>query len=306
MKREIFTVDNMGNKGINTDVTHWSLGPEYITDGINFRVFANGIQSYGGYEEWSTSPEPFNPGYLIHPLTQTGDYWLVAGRHSVRSFDGGNWTDISSTSGYPGLSVDDELKWNGCLLGDIVIINNIQAEPEFWGPINPQTALKPLPFDPESSWSEKGYSFHTIRSHQNFLFALNLVEDGLELTNSYRWSHPADENGLPFTWDATDPSSLAGKAQLGGDSGAIIDGLSLRDSFVIYAESGIDILDFTGDEFVFRRRELSSTVGFISSNSIVEAKGIHFFIAMVILCVMMDKTSGQYYTIDYKEPLQPV
>jgi len=279
MALELFSIDNIGVKGLNTDMTSWSLGPEYITDGVNFRILANGVYSTGGYEYWSTSDVPFNPGFLMHPLSTTGEYWLVAGRSAVQAFDGAIWSDITSLEGYSGLGTDDELLWTGCMLGKIAIINNPQSHPEYWGPINPTQKLQPLQFDVANTWHTKGYSFHTIRSHKNFLFALNLTEDGIELPGGYRWSHPADINGLPFTWDETDPSSLAGRAQLGGDSGAIVDGMSLRDSFVIYAESGIDILDYTGDEFVFQRRELSSTIGLISSNSIVEVKGVHYFIA---------------------------
>ena len=118
-----------------------------------------------------------------------------------------------------------------------------------------------------------------MRSHRNFLFALYLEEGGTVFPDSYRWSHPADINGLPATWDEADPAFLAGKAALGGDGGAIIDGLSLRDAFCIYSENGIDILDYTSDQFVWRRRELSSTSGLLSRNAVVDVKGTHFLIS---------------------------
>jgi hypothetical protein len=43
------TIENMGLKGLNTDQTAWALPPEFLTDGLNFRVTANQIQTAGGY-----------------------------------------------------------------------------------------------------------------------------------------------------------------------------------------------------------------------------------------------------------------
>jgi hypothetical protein len=54
--------------------------------------------------------------------------------------------------------------------------------------------------------------------------------------------------------------------------------MSLRDSFCLYSERGVNILDFKGDEFVWSRRELSSTIGLLTRNCIVEVKGVHFFL----------------------------
>ena len=277
MSLKTVTFENIGLKGLNTDQAPWSMPSEYITAGINFRIHANTIIASGGHMHWALAPEQFNAGYLMHITSIVENQWLVAGRNKVFAFDGGNWADISSAAGYATLGVDDELLWSGCMIGQIPIVNNPQAHPEYWSPALAGQILQPLNFDPDNTWAEKAFSCKVIRSHKNVLFALNLNE-GDEYPSAYRWSHPADINGLPYTWDTDDLSSLAGRAQIGGDSGAIIDGLSLRDSFVIYTETGIDILDFTGDEFVFRRRELSNTVGLNSSNTIVEVKGVHYFI----------------------------
>ena len=139
--------------------------------------------------------------------------------------------------------------------------------------------LQPLQFDASNTWAAKGYRCQVMRSHKNFLFAMNLQEGAVELPNAYRWSHPADINGLPASWDETDTAYIAGKDQIGGDKGAIIDGLSLRDAFCIYSESGVSILDYTGGEFIWRLRELSFTTGLFAKNCVVEVKGSHFFLA---------------------------
>ena len=269
-------IRNIGLKGLNTDIAPWDLDPEFVTFGFNFRVLENSMVTTGGFEDWSTSPVDFKSGFIMHVGATSGDYWLIAGRNAVYAFDGFTWTDVSSTTGYPGLGPDDELLWTGCMLGQIPIINNPQANPEYWSPQSPGQILQPLPWDAGTTWAERGINAKVIRSHKNFLFALNLQDGATSQPDSYRWSTAADINGLPFTWDETDVSALAGIASLGGDGGEIIDGLSLRDSFVIYSERAIDILDFTGGEFVWKRRELSNTVGLLSKDCVVEVKGVHY------------------------------
>jgi len=276
---EVLHLNNIGLKGLSIDSLPWSLPPEFITFGNNFRIFAGAIQNSGGEVLWDTAPVAFNPAHIFHVGSTSGDFWIVMGRDKVYAFDGTTWSDITSTAGYSGLSTDDELLWSAAMLGQIPIINNPQANPEFWNPVSAGQILQPLQFDPSNTWSAKGFTAKVIRSHRNFLFALNLEEGGTEFPDSYRWSHPADINGLPSTWDETDDAFLAGKASLGGDGGIIIDGLSLRDAFAIYSESAIDILDFSNDEFVWRRRELSSTSGLLSRNAIVEVKGVHFLLS---------------------------
>jgi hypothetical protein len=279
MPVEMLKLANMGLKGLSTDTQPWELPAEYLTYGANFRVFAGALQSAGGYQKWSASPVDFYPGHIIHVGSTSGDYWIVCGRTAVYVWNGATWTVASSTAGYAALGTDDELLWTSCMLGKIPIINNPQIYPEYWSPQTPGIAMQRLMFDATNTWQAMGYQAKAMRSHRNFLFALNLTEGGVEFPDSYRWSHPADINGLPASWDETDTSFLAGKASLGGDGGQIIDGRSLKNAFCIYSENSIDVLDYSNDEFVWNRRELSSSVGLLARNCLVEIQGTHFFLA---------------------------
>jgi len=278
---KLLNINNLASAGVNTDLAPWELPPEYITDGINFRVFGNRMISTGATEDWTTPPVHFNAGFLMHVGSISGSFWMVAGRSAVYVWNSTTWNDISITTGglYGNIGVNGELDWTGCMLGKIPIINNPATQPEYWNPQSVGQELQPLDFKPGVSWASENKTFKVIRSHKNFLFALNLTENGVDFPNAYRWSHPADINGLPFTWDETDLSAIAGRAQLGGDGGQIIDGLSLRDAFCIYSESGVDVLEQSGDEFIWRARELSSTVGLLNKDCIVEVKGVHYFIS---------------------------
>lgn len=278
---ESLTLNNIGLKGLAIDPLPWTLPPDFITFGSNFRILSGAIENNGGEVLWSTTPvgPAWYPGHVFHVGSTSGDFWIIAGRNKVYGFDGATWTDITSALGYGSVGVNDELLWTSCMLGQIPIINNPQHYPEYWSPVQISQIMQPLVFDAGDTWQSKGFTAKLMRSHRNFLFALDLTEGGIDFPDSFRWSHPADINFLPATWDETDNAFLAGKSALGGDGGVIIDGLSLRNAFCIYSESGIDILDYTGDEFVWKRRELSSTNGLLSKNCIVEVKGAHFILS---------------------------
>jgi len=276
---EVLRLNNIGLKGLSTDARPWSLSPEFITSGINFRIYAGSIIGNGGEILWSTAPAGWFPAHPFHVGSTSGDFWLVAGRSAIYAWDGGTWTDVTSVVGYGNLGINDELFWTSCMLGAIPIFNNPQAQPEYWSPQDIAQAMQPLMFDQVNTWEDKGYSFQIIRSHRNFLFAMNLNENGEEFLDSFRWSHPADANGLPATWDETDPAFLAGKASLGGEGGRIIDGYTMRDAFCMYSEGAVNILDYTNDEFVWRRRKLSATVGLLATDCVIEVKGDHYFLA---------------------------
>jgi len=274
---KMFSIKNIGVSGLNTDLAPWELDSGHLTYAANFRSAGNAVKSGGNYLAWATPGTDFNAGNLIHVGELANGYWMVMGRSAVYVYNG-TWYDISNAAGYAGISADDELLWTACKLGRIPIINNPQHYPEYWSPQSTGQVMQYLNFDAGNTWASLGYTCKVMRSHKDYLFALNLTEGATELPNSYRWSHPAVINGLPFSWDETDTSSLAGKSQLGGDSGDLIDGLSLRDSFCLYAEKGIHILDPSNDESVWNRRQLSSTVGLISSNTVAQVNNIHFLL----------------------------
>jgi hypothetical protein len=95
---------------------------------------------------------------------------------------------------------------------------------------------------------------------------------------------------MPFSWDEQDLSTLASKESVGGDYGVIVDGLSLRDSFCLYTEGAIHMLDYTGDEHVFRRRLLTSSHGCLATNCIAEALNLHYVMTKTDI-VINDGTS---------------
>lgn len=268
------TISDIGTKGINTDLPPWSLPPEFITDGINFSINTNTISGVRPLVKQSSPPSDVSAGYLVFLKSGDANTWLYCG-DNIYTTDSVTWTDVSSGS----YASQDRNAWSGGMLGKLAIVNNPEYTPEYIDPTAVTPAMTALQWDVSNTWSVAGYSCKVIRPYKNFLIALGPTEAGTYYPDAYRWSHPADTNGLPPSWDETDTAFLAGRAQLGGDGGEIVDGLQLRDSFVIYSKSSIDILDFTGDEFVFRRRSLSNSYGLVAQNAVVEVEGLHYFLA---------------------------
>jgi hypothetical protein len=275
----LLKLNSLGVNSINFDLEPCDLPPEILTYGINYRLVNNKIHAFNMSKTLASPPSSFFAGLIMPILGPSGDFYLVAGRDAVYAYNGASWTDISSTAGYAPLSVQNEFLWQGCMLGRIPIINNPIVYPEYWSPQQTAQKMQPLLFKPGFTWQAMDYHAKVIRAHNNFLFAMNLTEGATELVSSYRWSHPADINGLPYTWDETDLAGIAGKSQLAANAGAIIDGLSLRDSFCIYSERAITMLDYVQGEFTWQARTLTSNNGLIAKNCVVEARGVHYFLS---------------------------
>lgn len=280
------SLNGLGFRGINTDLAPWELPYEFITDGNNFRIDGNRIISAGAYEVLDTPAADPAGGHLVPVRTAAGDFFLILGAGAnagatprALAWDGATFHDIESALGaYAGITVPEN--WNSCLLGKIPVVNNRQHYPEYWNPQTTATNLAPLLFDQTpTTFQAAGIQFNVIRSHKNILFALNLTESGVAIPNGYRWSHPAPVNGLPASWDETDTAFAAGKAQIGGDVGAIIDGRTLRSGFAIYSEFGVTVLYESGDEFVWDPKPLSDSYGVLNDKCIQEVKGVHFFLS---------------------------
>ena len=104
---------------------------------------------------------------------------------------------------------------------------------------------------------------------------MDMQEGANEFPDVVRWSNAAEAGEVPDSWDETNPANLAGRNVLSGNLGRVIDGLQLRDTFVIYRERGITVMDFVGGTFVFNFRNFTSTYTLLGLNCIVEAEGMY-------------------------------
>ncbi|RKZ08041.1 hypothetical protein DRQ25_10040 [Candidatus Fermentibacteria bacterium] len=273
---EILSLKLMGNSGVNSDVAPFELPPEFLSSGVNFKALNGSLSPAGGSRKTRDTPGGSAYGFVKHISAKGSDFWVIASRYAVWMTEGGTapWVDISSR--VYGVPDGGQYDWVGSQLGQILVMNNPSLHPEYLLPSGDK--LEVLPFSPTETWQDRNLSCRTMRVHKNFLMAMNLTGTEDE-PNGFRFSHPAAENGIPYTWDTTDRSSIAVKGQLGSDGGQIVDGLTLRDTFVMYSQNSIDNFSFNpSSEFYWSRKELSSTVGLLAQRCLTEVKGTHFLI----------------------------
>ena len=276
----VMNVRDMGSMGVVSDIAPWDLPPSALTDGSNFRVSAGKIQTVGGMKDLK-----FPAGDQLGHVTQSTDLdknslWVVLGENTVRVWDGTSARDILNGLA---LSVPNPQLWSTCQIGAQVFMNHPEYYPLSWEDRDgaDDQFAKPLPWEPGKTWESVNKRCKVLCAHKNFLWALGIKEDGYTFSDKVHWSHPAEPNGIPYTWEPPGPddlSSIAGYVTL-GRGGAVVGGESLRDSFVIYSDEAISIMDFVGDSLGWRRRTVSSSAGLVGKEAVVEVNGIHYFIS---------------------------
>lgn len=287
-------LSNLGASGINTDIAPWDLPPEYLTDGRNFRVRDKAIFTNGGWTLWQPGPANAVAGFIAPTVGSEFPEYVILGTTTAYRFDGSAPAASMHTFNPPAVDADH---WTACMMGDTLVVNN-PAAGMFWYDDAGNKLEKMVyqahqtgtttPLVPPVYWDPAVHNAGIVRSHGEVLFALRIAQPidpadptkGLEtLNDGYAWSHPAVINGLPPTWDPANRFFIAGQARLGGDSGTIIDGLSMRDAFVIYATNSIHILEPSGDDLVWRRREYTEGHGLLAEGCVVEVKGRHYYMS---------------------------
>lgn len=290
----ILNIRDMG-VGVITDIAPWDLPPSALSYGINYRMSNGKIQTAGGIQ-------PASPpcGDQLGHITQSTDYsnastWVVCGANSIKTFDGLEFRDASVAfrSANPKFSGLDPTLWSTCQIGEVLFLNHPDLYPIYWTDhAGSGTDMNKLKwhfgeyYDEDNNlvespdWYDLGYACDVMASHKNFLFAMGMKEGSDYYADKVWWSHPAEPNGIPFSWRPTyeQPDSIAGWVNL-GRGGSIIGGESLRDSFVVYSEEALNAFDFTGDALGWRRRTISTTAGLAGKEAVISIEGAHMFIS---------------------------
>tara|TARA_R110002020_G_scaffold270524_1_gene485780 strand:- start:4124 stop:6142 length:2019 start_codon:yes stop_codon:yes gene_type:complete len=115
----------------------------------------------------------------------------------------------------------------------------------------------------------------SMRGFRSFLVALNLKQAGVNFPRVVKWSTEASIQTTPTSWNETTSTVDAGEYELADTKGDIMDGMQLRDAFMIYKEDAVYSMTYVGTPFIFSFRQLSPTVGAIATNCIAEFDGGH-------------------------------
>jgi len=172
--------------------------------------------------------------------------------------------------------------WRVTLLNGLLVATNGYDVPQMW-PLASGVPSTTIPMRGLENWGSRTDSGSTdycksISAFRTFLVGLNWQVGGVEYPNLVKWSTEATALSAPVSWDESDATLDAGEYQLTDTPGKIIDGLPYGDSFLIYKEDSIYIMNYVGTPYIFSFKLLSPTIGLLAKNAVAEYEGGHFFI----------------------------
>lgn len=270
----LIPVRTAGKIGLNADLSQHELPIEAWTDALNIRFLDGYAHQVAGYSEYYTSPAVIP--YHIRALNiGTVPYWIYASLsklYCVTLTDGAP-VHTNLTRQTAGVDVDYSAtanSWTSSMLSGIPILNpgNTTDPPQQW---DLNTANK---FTALLNWPANTYA-KSLRAFGNYLVAMNITEGANNYPFMVWWSHPAEPGAVPSSWSYASTTVEAGRYDIGEGYGQIVDGLQLRDSFIIYRERSIHRMDWIGGSSIFRFTKILGDSGALNRNCIVEVMGQH-------------------------------
>ncbi len=267
----IINVPNAGSIGLNRDLSDHEMPLGAFTSAENIRFldgYAGQFLGHGQVYEGAT----ITPYHILPVFIDSNRYWIYASLNKISTvvLTGGviTHTDLTRSSG--GDYSAQPNQWTSATLGGIPVLNpgNTTDVPQSWD-LNISNKFVPL-----DAWPANTYC-KAMRTYKQFLIALNITKPSGNFPFMVKWSNPAVPGALPTSWDETDPTNDAGEFDIAEGFDPIVDGLQLRDSFMIYKEQSVWRLDFTGGPFVFSNQKVLGVSGAMNRNCIVEIDGYH-------------------------------
>lgn len=264
----IIRIPHAGQYGINKDLSEHELPPNAWTDASNIRFLDGSAYQFYGHGA-IYDPPPVVPYHIAPVLVGTARYWLVAGAGKIYCVNASTYTDL--TRGAGGDYSGTRNSWVSCSLSGIPVLTDGSGVnyPQSWD-LNTANNFGDL-----ANWPANTYC-KSIRAFKNYLIALNITKTTTNYPYMVKWSHAADPGAVPTSWDAADAAKDAGEFDLAQGGDAIVDGLGLRESFIIYKTNSCWRMDYVGGAYVFQFTKIGGTSGLLARNCVVEIDGWHF------------------------------
>ena len=251
-------------RSVVEDIPAAEVPPEFWTDIRNFYMRVGYAQRIAGvsqfFADWTD--EAIN---LTNVFSSTLNFWTVMGKDTIQVIDQSGTVNVITPVAYAGPVSPAEATTT--IINGFPVFNFRQDPPAFWD-LQPSNIAVPLPGWPAATICR------SIRTFNNFLFAMNMNESGQDLPTKLRWSDAAVPGTVPQEWDAT-PTNSAGDTSLADTAGGIVDGAALRGQFMIYKQHATYAANFVGGSFVFTFRKFLTTSGIMARNCVTEALGNH-------------------------------
>ncbi len=255
------------HSGIVLDFPPEEVKPECWTGGQNM-VFRDGItERVGGYEAFADPLSGDGPLYGQNIIIGADSYWIYFTATKIYVTNSATHWDITPAGG---LTLTNAGEWSACLLNGIPCFNNGHNPPMYWDRDTTHKALV-LPGWPATARCK------AIRATKYHLIALNITDGAVNYGNQVWWSSGAQAGAIPQEWTPT-ASNDAGDVICADTPGVIIDGLGLRDTFMVYKDTSTYVMQYVAGTYVFTTRLLFLTTGVLALNCVVESNGQHWLL----------------------------
>lgn len=266
-------IGQLGRGGIVTDLPAFELPLQTWTDGLNVEFDRDGVQ-VASREAAVLGANRVNP-FGLFPVTDSTNQqaWIYAGLEKIYSIQDDIHTDVTRTVGGD-YSASEIVGWNGGILNGVPVLNNSIDVPQELDPDDftaPATDLTNWPSTLRTS---------VLRPFGNFLIAIGASDTGVIFPNqTLIWSDPADPGEVPPSWDWADPATRAGVKTFSESEGYLVDGLGLRDEFMVYKTDAIWAMRFTGGTLVFSFKKRFDRVGLLAPGAVCSYNNFHFLVS---------------------------
>lgn len=244
--------------GINSDLPSSEDAEIMFTNGKNVKFDDGYVKKSKGYVEVFSTPS-IAPINLLNIETSIISYWIYAGLNKIYATDGTTEFDITPVAT---IFTAIDLRWSKTIFNGIPIFTNKTETPIYWdtGPTSPMVAIP--------GWVS-GDKCDVIRSYKNYLIAINVTTGGIKYNNLIKWSSAASAGALPSSWTPASTND-AGDKEFSETDDILIDGLTLRDSFIIYKRKTCHVMRYIGGRYVFKFDGLFDNFGALSEGCVVE------------------------------------
>ena len=159
-----------------------------------------------------------------------------------------------------------------------------------------------VPGDPgyDPNGGDPRVRFQVVRSYRNFLVGMNFDTDNYDgyfnsdenvdpdqywggwdediHQNAVWWSHSIIGKDIDAVWEDANSIKSSGWNFLGGTGGNIVDGRTLRDSFLIYRERSVWQMSYIGGVQIFAFKEVFNDIGCLGLDCVIEVDGQHLVV----------------------------
>lgn len=264
-----------GAVGVVKDIAASELPPNAWSDAQNIRFLDGSALQFLGHGQVYQSP-PAAPQYLLQANVGPDRYWLYTTadkQYAVSNVTGASvHTDITHATPRTG-TVN---RWSGFVFGGVPVLNAGDGKaPMYWNQ-NLANKFVDLPAWPANT------ACKVLRQYKNLMIALNITKGSINLPFMVKWSNLAVAGSLPSTWDEADATQDAGEFDLTEGQDPIVDGLGLKDSFIVYKEASTWAIDYIGGAFILKSRKVSGMSGLLNMNCAVDfdsgLQNLHFVV----------------------------